>query len=99
MKVLRITPSLESIKNHLSTILGMIVWLFVMILMAGAFLLMTLLMFLADNILEFYDYLFKRKFTSRPPSYLIQYYRIVRYGIKRLKKKLFGLRYTKDYKK
>ena len=43
----------------------------------------------AYNILEFYEYISKRKFTSRPPSYLIQYYRLVRYGIKKLKKKLY----------
>jgi len=44
------------------------------------------------NILEFYDYIFKRKFTSRPPSFLIQYYRLARYGIKILMKKLYGLK-------
>ena len=32
---------------------------------------------------------FNGKFTSRPPSYLIQYYRLVRYGIKKLMKKLY----------
>ena len=41
---------------------------------------------------EFYDYIFNGKFTSSPPSYLIQYYRLVRYGIRRLQKKLYGLK-------
>jgi len=34
--------------------------------------------------------LLRKKFTSRPPSFLIQYYRLVRYGIRKLKRKLFG---------
>jgi len=37
-------------------------------------------------------YIFKKEFTSRPPSYLIQYYRLVRYGLKKLMKKLYGLK-------
>ena len=32
----------------------------------------------------------QKEFTSRPPSYLIQYYRLVRYGIKKLMKKLYA---------
>ena len=57
-----------------------------------AFVLMMVFSYMAGNILEFYDYIFKGKFTSRPPSYLIQYYRLVRYGIKKLMKKLYGLK-------
>ena len=59
-------------------------------LTVGLFFLMMALMWLADNILEFYDYYSEKKFTSRPPSFLIQHYRLVRYGIKRLRKKLYG---------
>src|SRR6056300_554072 len=90
MKVLKILPSLENIKMALTTIFATIVWLFVMTLTVGLFFLMMALMWLADNILEFYDYYSEKKFTSRPPSFLIQHYRLVRYGIKRLRKKLYG---------
>ncbi len=57
-----------------------------------AILFMMALLYIWDNILEFYDYIYKGKFTSRPPSYLTQYYRLVRYGIKKLMKKLYGLK-------
>src|SRR5210317_419443 len=90
MRVLKIIPSLENIKSRLITISETIVWLFVMSLITSLFLLMVGLMWLADNILEFYDYCLEKKFTSRPPSFLIQYYRLVRYGIRKLKRKLFG---------
>src|SRR5210317_2212148 len=90
MRVLKIIPSIENTKMVLITILGTIAWLFVMTLITGLFFLMMALMWLTDNILEFYAYCSEKKFTSRPPSFLIQYYRLVRYGIRKLKRKLFG---------
>src|SRR5210317_548210 len=92
MKVLRIIPSLESLKTTLTIISGMIAYLFVMTLLTVIFCLMMVFSYIAASILEFYDYISKNEFTSRPPSYLIQYYRLVRYGIKRLTKKLYGLK-------
>ena len=92
MRVLKIIPDIENIKTHLSTISGTIAYLLVMTLLGVAFVLMMAFSYMAGNILEFYDYIFKGKFTSRPPSYLIQYYRLVRYGIKKLLKKLYGLK-------
>src|SRR5210317_568261 len=92
MKVLRIIPSGESIKSRLTIILGTIAYLSIMTLTTVAFLLMMAFLLIQANILEFYDYIFKRKLTSRPPSFLIQYYRLARYGIKILMKKLYGLK-------
>ena len=94
MKVLKIIPSLESIKNHLIIVSGMIVYLLFMTLSAGIFLLMMAFMFIMDSILDFYDYLFKGKLTSKPPLFLTQSYRLVRIGTKTLKKKLCGLKST-----
>src|SRR5210317_2134673 len=95
MRVLKIIPSLENTKMALITISATIVWLFVMTLTTALFFLMMALMWLTDNILEFYDYYSEKKFTSRPPSFLIQYYRLVRYGIRKLKRKLFGQKLNK----
>ena len=43
-----------------------------------------------DNIQQCYAYLFKKELISRPPSLLIQYFRIVRIGLKLLMRGLYA---------
>ena len=61
-------------------------------LAALVFLLMMAFSYLADNIHQFCVYLFKGKLISRPPSFLIQFYRIVKIGLKIFLKELSGLK-------
>jgi hypothetical protein len=56
------------------------------------FLLMMVSFAIMDNIHDFYVYLFKKERLSRPSLCLTKSYRLVRIGIKRLPRKLFGLK-------
>ena len=60
MKVLKIIPDIKDIKTHLTTISETIAYLFVMTLLTVIFLLMMVFSYITDNILEFYDYIFKK---------------------------------------
>src|SRR6056300_1393757 len=91
MKVLKLIPSGENIKKVvLITFETIVYWSMITLglIILGLMMFFALLM---DNIQDFYSYLFKGKFMSRPPLFLTQSYRLVRYGIRVLKKRLFGL--------
>src|SRR6056300_472161 len=84
--------SIESIKNRLVITFEAIV-AYSMITLGAIWLgLMMFYSYIMDNILQCYDYFFKGKLTSSPPSFLIQFYRIARIGLKILKKRLYGLK-------
>src|SRR5210317_1748971 len=83
---------LESVKKLLPIILETIWYGLVMTFFLIAFLLMMALYAIMDNILDCYDYLFKKKRHSRPSLCLTTFCRLVRIGIKKLPKKLYGLK-------
>src|SRR5210317_1619243 len=83
---------IKNVKRHLPITLGTIWYLLIMILSLVVFLLMMVLYAIADNILDFYDFLYKRNYQYKPQSCLTTSYRLVRIGVKKLPKKLYGLK-------
>ena len=79
-------------KNPLLTILNRSVELLLVTLVGGIFLLMLGFLFLMDSIHECYVYLSKGKLVSRPRSCLITFCILLKIGIKRLPRKLYGLK-------
>jgi hypothetical protein len=63
-----------------------------MILASVGFLLMMALLYLWDNTQECYVYLFKGKLVTRPRSCLITFLTLLKIGIKKLPRKLYGLK-------
>src|SRR6056300_89226 len=83
---------IENVKKHLPITLEMIAYLLVMTLFLVGFLLMMVYALLMDSILDFYSYLFKRKSDTKPQSFWITSYRLLRIGMWKLKKSLSGLK-------
>ena len=83
---------IRNVKSPLSTTLEVIVHLLLMTFMLVVFLLMMVFYAIADNILDFYDYLYKRNYPYKPLSCLTTSYRLVRIGLKKLPRKLYGLK-------
>src|SRR5210317_2104283 len=83
---------LKNGKRHLPTILGTIAYGLMMILFLIIFLLMMASYVLMDNILDCYAYLFKKERHSRPSLCLTTFYRLVKIGVKKLPRKLYGLK-------
>jgi len=83
---------IKSVKKHLPTILGLIAYGLVMTLFGIIFVLMMVSFAIMDNIHDFYVYLFKKERLSRPSLCLTKSYRLVRIGIKKLPRKLYGLK-------
>ena len=86
------TLIIKNAKKHLPIILGTIAYLSILILISIIFLLMMVSFAIADNILDFYDYLFKRNYRYKPQSCLTTSYRLLRIGINKLMKMLSGLK-------
>src|SRR5210317_1041501 len=91
MMVRKFTWSIEKSKRLLITTLEAIVYSLMMILIMLVFLLMTVYLYITANIHDFYDYCFKKNSEYRRQSYWIISYRIVKIGVKKLKKELSGL--------
>jgi len=83
---------LKSVKKPLPIILGTIWYGLIMTLCLMVFLLMMVLYVVMDNILDCYAYLFKKERHSRPSLCLTTFCRLVRIGIKKLPRKLYGLK-------
>src|SRR5210317_223491 len=83
---------IENVKKHLPTILEMIAYWCVMTLMLVGFLLMMVYALVMVSILDFYDYLYKRNWDFKPQSCLTTSYRLLKIGMWRLKKSLYGLK-------
>ena len=79
-------------KKPLVTTLETIAYGLMMTFMLVIFLLMMVSYAIADNILDFYDYLFKKNSPYRPLSCLTTSYRLARIFLKRLPRKLYGLK-------
>src|SRR5210317_791706 len=86
------TSIIEKLKTILNTILEMILTILLMTFLASVFLLMMVFGAITDNILDFYDYSYKKSYPPKPQSCLTRSYRLSKIGIKRLKKKLSGLK-------
>ena len=84
--------TLKNVKSHLVIILETIWWLLVMISITVGFLLMMVFCVVADNIHDCYAYLFKKERLSKPSLCLTTFCRLVKIGIKKLPKKLSGLK-------
>src|SRR5210317_1253121 len=83
---------IKNVKKHLPITLGMIWYLFILTLFGIIFLLMMVSFVIMDNIHDFYVYLFKKERLSKPSLCLTKSYRLVKIGLKRLPRKLFGLK-------
>src|SRR5210317_11943 len=83
---------IKKLKTILVTIFEMIALILLMTLTASAFLLIMVWSVLADNILDFYDYDFKRNYQYKPQSCLTRSYRLSKIGINKLKQRLSGLK-------
>ena len=79
-------------KNPLYIILNKSAELLFLILAGVAFLLMMAFFLLMDSIHECYAYLFKKKLVTRPRACLITFLALLKIGIKRLPRKLYGLK-------
>jgi len=79
-------------KEAFTIILGMIAYGLMMTFFLIIFLLMMVSFAIMDNILDFYDYFFKKQYRYKPQSFLTTSYRLVKIGIKRLPRKLYGLK-------
>src|SRR6056300_214238 len=83
---------IENVKKHLPIILGTIAYWCVMILLLVAFLLMMVYAVVMVSILDFYDYLSKKNWEYKPQSCLTTSYRLLKIGMWKLKKLLYGLK-------
>ena len=79
-------------KKQLPIILSQSAELLVVTLVGGIFLLIVGLVYIMDSIHECYIYLSKGKLVTKPRSCLITFCIIVKIGIKRLPRKLYGLK-------
>src|SRR5210317_114601 len=87
-----ITRSGKSLINLLPTILEAIAYYLIILLVTIAFLLMICFAYLAGNIQDCYGYFFRDKYQYKQSSSWIRYYRLLRIGIKKLPKRLYGLK-------
>ena len=92
MMVKMFTWIIKNGKSHLPTILEETALTLLMILASVGFLLMMALLFLMGSIQECYVYLFKGKLVTRPRSCLITFLTLLKIGIKKLPRKLYGLK-------
>ena len=83
---------IRNAKNRLPTILEETAIILLMTLATVGFLLMMVLLFLMGSIQECYVYLFKGKLVTRPRSCLITFLTLLKIGIKKLPRKLYGLK-------
>ena len=83
---------IKYVKKHLPTILNKIAEILLVTLAGVIFLLMMGLFLLGDSIQDSYAYLFKGKLVTRPRSCLITILALLKIGIKRLPRKLYGLK-------
>ena len=90
--VMTFTWIIKNGKTPLVTTLEMIVYWFIMTLFGIIFILMMVLFVIMDNIQDCYAYLFKKERVSRPSLCLTTFCRLVRIGINRLPRKLYGLK-------
>ena len=79
-------------KNPLLTILNKSVELLSVTLALVVFLLMMGFLYLMGSIQECYAYLFKGNVVTRPRSCLITFLTLLKIGIKKLPRKLYGLK-------
>ena len=79
-------------KNPLLIILNKTAELLFLTLALVVFLLMMAFFVLMDSIHECYAYLFKKNIVTRPRSCLITFLALLKIGIKRLPRKLYGLK-------
>src|SRR5210317_2026230 len=82
----------RSIIKVLPTILEAIAYYLIILLATIAFLLMICFAYLAGNIQDCYGYFFQDKYQYKQSSSWIRYYRLLRIGIKKLPKRLYGLK-------
>src|SRR5210317_1656729 len=87
-----IIQSGRSLIKVLPIILEAIVYYLIMILAITAFLLMICFAYLMGNIQDCYGYFFRDKYQYKHSSSWIRYYRLLRIGIKKLPKLLYGLK-------
>src|SRR6056300_1517276 len=87
-----ITRSGRSLINHLPTILEAIVYYLIRLSVTIAFLLMICFAYLTANIQCCYGYFFQDKYQYKQSSSWIKYYRLLKIGIKKLPKLLYGLK-------
>src|SRR6056300_2079256 len=92
MMVEKLILILKKLKTILDTILEVIFTILLMTFLLSSFLLMMVFGALADNILDFYDYYFKKEYQFKPQSCLTRSYRLSKIGINKLKKRLSGLK-------
>ena len=92
MMVKGFTWIIKNGKNPLYIILNKSVELLFLILATVGFLLMMAFFVLMDSIQESYVYLFKKRLVTRPRSCLITFLTLLKIGIKRLPRKLYGLK-------
>jgi hypothetical protein len=83
---------IKNVKRPLLTTLEVIAYVLMMTFALVAFVLMMVLFAIMDNILDFYSYLFKKRSGYKPQSCLTTSYRLLKIGIKKLKKLLYGLK-------
>src|SRR5210317_449632 len=83
---------IKNVKKHLPIILGLIAYGLMMIFFGIIFALMMVSFVIMDNILDCYAYLFKKERHSRPSLCLTTFCRLVKIGLKKLPRKLYGLK-------
>src|SRR5210317_203436 len=88
----QIIQSGKNIIKHLRTILEAIAYYLIILSATIAFLLMIFFVYLMANIQDCYGYFFQDKYQYKQSSSWIRYYRLLRIGIKKLPKRLYGLK-------
>ena len=83
---------IKKLKTISVTILETTLLILLTILVVSGFLLMMAFAVVADNIHDFYVYLFKGERLSNPSLCLTKSYRLSKIGIRKLKKGLYGLK-------
>src|SRR6056300_194738 len=87
-----IIQSGRSLIKVLPTILEAIAYYLIILSLTIVFLLMICFAYLAGNIQDCYGYFFRDKYQYKHSSSWIRYYRLLRIGIKKLPKLLYGLK-------